>query len=116
MSTMTNAAKDVLAERRRQIEVEGFSTEHDDQHKDSELAAAAVCYVARRCRGKIWWSKIVEAYWPWDLDWWKPTDRRMDLVKAGALIIAEIERLDRQSAAGAKDYEQMMASYKETES
>lgn len=28
-------------------------------------------------------------------DWWKPKDRRRNLVKAGALIVAEIERLDR---------------------
>ena len=33
--------------------------------------------------------------WPWVRRWWKPTDRRRDLVKAGALILAEIERLDR---------------------
>jgi hypothetical protein len=33
-------------------------------------------------------------------EWWKPTNRRRDLVKAGALILAEIERLDR--AAGIK--------------
>ena len=39
--------------------------------------------------------------WPhtWDASWWKPKDRRRDLVRAGALIIAEIERLDRLDAA-----------------
>lgn len=36
--------------------------------------------------------------WPWDESWWKPTNRRRDLVKAGALILAEIERLDRAEA------------------
>jgi hypothetical protein len=35
------------------------------------------------------------ARWPWSQDWWKPTNPRRDLVKAGALIAAEIERLDR---------------------
>lgn len=33
--------------------------------------------------------------WPWHRVWWKPSTRRRNLVKAGALILAEIERLDR---------------------
>lgn len=37
--------------------------------------------------------------WPWDESWWKPTTPRRDLVKAAALILAEIERLDRMAAA-----------------
>jgi len=36
--------------------------------------------------------------WTWERAWWKPTTRRRDLVKAGALILAEIERLDRAAA------------------
>jgi len=42
---LTAAARDVLAERRRQIEVEGFSLEHDSQYDLGELPAAAACYV-----------------------------------------------------------------------
>jgi hypothetical protein len=38
------------------------------------------------------------AMWPWDALYWKPREPRCDLVKAAALILAEIERLDR--AAG----------------
>jgi len=34
--------------------------------------------------------------WPWDPKWWKPKDRRRDLVRAAALIIAEIDRHDRE--------------------
>ncbi len=83
------AASDVLAERQRQIEVEGWTAEFDDGYRDNELARAAACYAVG-----------VTAYWPWDLDWWKPSERRRDLVKAAALLIAEIERLDR-AAAGA---------------
>ncbi|HCE5729600.1 hypothetical protein ACP0KH_06585 [Pseudomonas aeruginosa] len=37
--------------------------------------------------------------WPWDKDWWKPTSARRDLVKACALALAEIERLDRAAAS-----------------
>lgn len=82
-----DAARDVLAERRRQVESEGWSPEHDDKHTDNELSRAAGCYALG-----------VTAYWPWDQDWWKPSDRRRNLVKAGALILAEIERLDRLPA------------------
>ena len=81
------AVKDVAAERRRQVEVEGWDAAHDDAYTDNELSRAAACYAAQ-----------VTAYWPWDLAWWKPTDRRRDFVKAAALIIADIERLDRDAA------------------
>ncbi|EBP0408322.1 hypothetical protein JN58_23590 [Salmonella enterica] len=38
--------------------------------------------------------------WPLSSVWWKPSSPRGDLVKAGALILAEIERGDRAVAAG----------------
>lgn len=37
--------------------------------------------------------------WPWDAKWWKPKNTRRDLVRAGALIVAELERMDRESKA-----------------
>lgn len=40
--------------------------------------------------------------WAWHSRWWKPKDRRCNLVRAGALIVAEIERLDRAAALGTK--------------
>lgn len=79
------AAEDVIAERRRQINAEGWTPEHDDQHVDGQMAKAAGFYAAPRH----------PAFWPWAWSWFKPTTRRRDLVKAGALILAEIERLDR---------------------
>jgi len=36
-------------------------------------------------------QEIVSA---WAREWWKPKDRRRDLIRAAALIVAEIERLD----------------------
>jgi len=39
-----------------------------------------------------------DALWPWSPMWWRPTTQRRDLVKAGALIMAEIERIDRAAA------------------
>ncbi|EGJ5833705.1 ead/Ea22-like family protein [Salmonella enterica] len=92
------AILDVIAERQRQQSVEGWTPEHDDEHCNGELAMAAVCYIndtgtVNRNGGKPWG-------WPWDASWWKPDTRRRNLVKAGALILAEIERIDR--AAGIK--------------
>lgn len=90
---MTKAAADVLAERRRQIETEGWTPEHDDLHSTQELAFAAACYATADA------GDPPPAVWPWRLSWWKPTDRRRNLVKAAALILAEIERLDRSAAS-----------------
>lgn len=90
------AAHDVLAERTRQITHECATPIQDDGYTDSQLALAAATYVLA---GLGWEEKeIVGRYWPWDNRWWKPTTPRRNLVKAGALILAEIERLDRAAA------------------
>lgn len=91
---LSHAARDVFDERRRQVEKEGWTPEHDDQHEDGAIAAAAACYAIGKDSLINIGGHIVRL-WPWE-DWcWKPKDRRRDLVRAGALIIAEIERLDR---------------------
>lgn len=84
------ALHDVAAERFRQIHAEGWTPEHDDQHKNGELARAAACYTISYDLGTE-----RDLLWPWSEDWWKPSDPRRNLVKAGALILAEIDRLDR---------------------
>lgn len=86
----SQALKDIAAERQRQIESEGWSVEHDDAHTDGSMALAAAAY-ARAPEGPT----LPPLYWPWSRDWWKPKSRRSNLVRAGALIAAEIERLDR---------------------
>lgn len=86
-----SAIEDVAAERQRQTTVEGWTPEHDDEHDRGELAAAAACYLHH---------DSFLGLWPWDFSWFKPTNRRRDLVKAGALIVAEIERIDRAAASG----------------
>ncbi|WP_400558788.1 hypothetical protein ACFELH_12030 [Pseudomonas aeruginosa] len=83
---------DVQAERRRQIEAEGWTPEHDDEHNGGELADAAACY-ALSAAG--WSTYAARERWPWPLEWWKPSTARRDLVKACSLALAEIERLDR---------------------
>jgi hypothetical protein len=94
--TLSAAAADVLAERKRQVEAEGWTIEHDDRHPDGELAVAAACYAAHERLSDF---ALVREIFPWRDEWWKPSDRRRDLVKAAALIIAEIERLDRAALA-----------------
>lgn len=102
--------RDIASERERQISQEGWTTAHDDSHSTGELAAAAACYAF----GEMLVDEASGPVWPWSEDWWKPSwpiDRRRDLVKAGALIVAEIERLDRADShclmcddTGYKDY------------
>lgn len=94
-----NAVLDVVRERHRQVEVEGWSPDHDDEHKCGELALAAAAYAstaAGRMDGSVAVLSMANKLWPWRWAWWKPGDPRRMLVKAGALIIAEIERLDRR--------------------
>lgn len=108
----SQALRDVGAERRRQVEAEGFDYSHDDAHDRGEMVKAAVSYgthafvtIELLARGEDP-SRIAEMSreamaprtWPWDVRWWKPGNARRCLVKAAALIIAEIERLDRKAA------------------
>ncbi|HGG6757196.1 TPA: hypothetical protein ACJG9G_005385 [Salmonella enterica subsp. enterica serovar Java] len=87
---LSPAAADVLAERHRQITVKGWTPEHDDTYIGFELAAAAISYIE---------PMEAENYWPadWLDDSFRPSGYRRNLVKAAALLLAEIERLDRQS-------------------
>jgi len=75
-------------ERERQIEKEGFGSIHDAAHSDNELKDAAICYLKES--STVFGIKL----WPWELKWWKPSnDPVRNLVKAGALIAAEIDRI-----------------------
>lgn len=89
-------ARDVLVERARQVSAEGWTPEHDDGHTGGEIAGAAACYAMVDI---LHWGRhyAIQMLWPWARAWWKPTDRRRNLVKAAALLMAEIERLDRDS-------------------
>ncbi|ENY2185672.1 hypothetical protein ACFVQK_001302 [Salmonella enterica] len=92
---LSPAAADVLAERQRQIDVKGWTPEHDDTYTCGELAAAAISYIE---------PAEAENYWP--VDWhdgsFRPSDERRNIVKATALLLAELERLDRLSQRNQK--------------
>jgi hypothetical protein len=98
----TPAATDVLAERQRQITDEGWDAEHDDEHDSGELAAAACAYALYaadelhpQSQGDGDYGRVIPPMWPFHISWYKPEDPRRALVKAAALILAEIERIDR---------------------
>jgi len=103
----------IAQERKRQIEVEGFTSEKDDTYTDGELAQAASVYAdMANYHGELPLledgTKKVKVLiardfkWPWCTLWWKPTpdNRIKELTKAGALIAAEIDRLLRKEAKG----------------
>ena len=90
---VSQAARDVLAERQRQISVEQYESEADDEYDSAELAYAAAAYAITPATVPpldLW-----AGLWPWPVEAFKPSNRRRNMVKAGALILAEIERLDR---------------------
>lgn len=112
--TKSNVIRDIVDERNRQITKEGWTEKHDDKHIYGELALAAAtyAYISTYDRNDFKTNQLIltknnfsyispdfyTAYlnWPWDAKWLKPDTRRRDLIKAAALIVAEIERLDRQ--------------------
>lgn len=113
----SEGAKMIARERLRQVTREGWTPEHDDEHDGSQLAQAAQCYlwaarqtsiplasermdlsepIRQRDIGSPAWRVPL---WPWEASWWKPSpDPTRNLAKAGALIAAEIDRLQRKQA------------------
>lgn len=107
----------IADERARQKLIEGWTPEHDDEHTGAQMAVAAACYALPARQRSLEDAHIemdaarglsdppmpyavkvrVPKLWPWDPEWWKPEprDRVRELVKAGALIAAEIDRLQR---------------------
>lgn len=95
---MKTAIEMISAERKRQIAEEGYHPSHDDEYEgDGQLAMAAACYALESTRRNF--HEQVSMVWPWDSSYLKPKDPITDLVRAGALIVAEIERLQRQDAS-----------------
>ena len=87
----SDGASLIMKERQRQIEVEGFDENHDARENINSLISAAIAYaVASRQNPDKWTAKD---WWPWDAKWWKPTTRKRNLEKAGALIAAAIDKL-----------------------
>lgn len=112
--TMKSGAGLIADERRRQIEAEGYTLEHDDAEKPGALALAAIAYATCAASSpNIRYAFRAHAdagqrlqYWPddWEASAFKPSrddsadSRIRELTKAGALIAAEIDRLQRAKA------------------
>lgn len=88
----------IVKERERQLHGENWSAHHDDQHVDGELSDAAACY-AMGVKWRNHEGTIPSRMWPWEINAWKPGNRIRELMKAGALIAAEIDRLTRAESA-----------------
>lgn len=109
----------IRAERQRQIDIEGWTPDHDDQHDDGQLMRAAMCYYMHgtgraayrntsslvstdtcpHCGNGLRHRRINASLpmgWPWEPRWWKPQNTNRDLVRSGALLLAEKDRLARR--------------------
>ena len=101
VDTLSQGALDAINERRRQVEVEGYTPEHDDAHDRGELAGAAAAYAAYRSQVGIWQGslgarRVAVELWPWPSEGsYKPKGRYDDLKRAAAFLIAEMDRLNR---------------------
>lgn len=89
----------IAAERHRQMTEEGWTAEHDDQHRNGEMATAAHLYVNHT----VVIYRGVPMTWPWDDSWWKPGPAKRMLEKSGGLIAAEWARLDREEKRSASN-------------
>ncbi|WP_434132178.1 hypothetical protein KIAC18_003965 [Sporomusa sphaeroides] len=90
---MSKGVELIAVERLRQTTEEEWTAEHDRQHTGEDLAMAAACYAMPEALRSA--CDFIHRFWPWEMRWWKPKpdSRVRELVKAGALIAAEIDRL-----------------------
>ena len=119
---MPNAIEDVLKERDRQQNEKGRTAEHDDHHVKGELALAAAAYALHSSAallpepsesmssGKYFLQAYAGAAWPWAPEYWKPKAPRQNLVRAAAMLLAEIDRIDRAEQVGEVRAESAAAS------
>ena len=95
---MGAAMQMIAVERQRQIAAEGWTPEHDDEHRDGEMFQAGMCYYLHAIGQSASQRDGIPLGWPWDRCWWKPKGEAgsmhsRDLERAGALLLAERERL-----------------------
>ena len=97
----STGVKLIAKERARQIAEEECTDENDDRLVNGELVQAASAY--QIFSPNEYCAHAAQTIWPWSGKSWKPSnDPIRNLVKAGALIAAEIDRLNRAKAKGTK--------------
>ena len=84
--------RQIEQERQRQIS-KGYDADHDDAHVCGEIAKAAACYAIAGLGDQVKRKWL----WPWEEAAFKDEGRLKNLVKAAALLVAEIERCERIS-------------------
>jgi len=89
----------IAAERRRHRAQEGWTPEHDDTHDDGSLAGAGACLATEGTDGEFLWVNYDSSWIRQLRDKHAATPRIRQLAIAGALIAAEIDRLQRALAA-----------------
>jgi hypothetical protein len=94
----------IAIERARQCTAEGFTMRADEARRSGQLSAAALAYLrvaVLQFNGEVKGLPNIAMEWPLAKGMWKPTaDALRNLVKAGALIAAEIDKeLFRRSLA-----------------
>lgn len=97
---------EVLSERARQIVIKGHNRTADDRYDAGELVEAACSYALASNYATINGQDEFKGaplgrdsdliIWPWNQEAWKPDTRRRMLVKAMALLVAEVERIERE--------------------
>lgn len=89
----------IAKERERQINKLGYTADHDRQYIYHELAMAAICYAIPEDYRD---PKLISDIWPWDSEFWKPDpdNRKREIIKACALLMAEYDRLEAMEGAG----------------
>ena len=85
----------IKEERERQIKEEGYNITHDSFHNVDEFVKAAVSYSIIDLKDSQ--ENYAYAWWPWNETSWKPKDRLRNLVRAGALIAAAIDKLNKDN-------------------
>lgn len=94
--SVTDGWRKITDERARQISAEGWDVAHDDNHEANQMLHAAMCYLEIHRNGipmrRSLSGKSIPVSWPWETHWWKPKGRERDLVRSGALMLAERDR------------------------
>lgn len=90
---MKSGAELISEERKRQIEEEGYDEFMDSFRKPNDLTKASICYLKANLMP---FGDIIEDF-PWDSLFFTPKDKLRNLVRAGALIAAEIDKFLKES-------------------
>ena len=101
-------AGQITTERERQVWDEGWTNEHDDKYTEGQMAVAGGCYAYHSTEPYLgcqqqYRNTLPPPDWPWDAKWWKPISPSRDLIRAGALMAAEVDRRKRALFREKKD-------------